>query len=60
MKLNIYKERYCHKCHSIRPIKEFNKFLKTFAQSGVCAKCRGETVLPHNAVYKIDDLQDAK
>lgn len=38
--INIYKERYCFRCHKVKDIKEFNKYLRTFRDSAVCEVCR--------------------
>lgn len=39
MKINIFTERYCHKCHKVKSVQSFLKKLFMFKHSGVCNEC---------------------
>jgi hypothetical protein len=42
MRIMFKTERYCHKCHKIRNVNEFNKITKNFRISSECKQHRGK------------------
>jgi len=39
-RINIQNERYCHKCHKILAVSNFNKVPVIFKIAGVCQPCQ--------------------
>lgn len=38
---NTKVERYCYKCYTVKMAFNFSKFLRSFADSGICNECKG-------------------
>lgn len=41
-RIHVKLERYCHKCHRIKHLKDFKKVLFSFKIAGVCKICEGK------------------
>ena len=37
--INLYSERYCHKCHQAKDKSLFKKVIHLFRISGICSTC---------------------